>query len=64
MNKINPSYVIYFVALFPLAFLVTFLRQKIGDSWWVVVIAIVYLICVRFLGDYVAKKMEEEKQNQ
>jgi hypothetical protein len=53
----NISYIVYIVGLFPLAFLITYLEEVIGDSWWVVVIAIVYLLILRGLGGFLSKRM-------
>jgi uncharacterized protein (DUF983 family) len=42
MSKANPSFIVYIVGLLPLGFMLNWIEQQLNDSWWVVVIVIVY----------------------
>jgi len=58
MKRLNVTWVIFIVGLFPLAFLMEWYKANIGDDWWRVLIAIAYLILLRLAGDLVASKLE------
>jgi uncharacterized protein (DUF983 family) len=60
MSKANPSFIVYIVGLLPLGFMLNWIEQQLNDSWWVVVIVIVYLLFLRFLGDYLSKLKESK----
>ncbi len=59
-NNINPSAIIFIIGLFPLAYFNEVLKAENAEGWLRVLIAVIYLLVLRSVSDFVAKKVQSK----
>lgn len=59
----NPSAIVYLVGISLFGFFYAPLKGVIGDTWFFVGAAVLYLIFLRLAGDFIAKKWSARKRS-
>ncbi len=60
ISKIKLSWIIFIIGLLPLAFINELLKSNDTVGWIRLGIALIYLIVLRFLGDFIAKQLQNK----
>ncbi len=61
-SKFNLSIVVFILGLFPLAYFNEVLKVENTDGWLRFLLAVVYLLVLRLVSDFIAKKVQSKTQ--
>ena len=60
LSKVNLSLIIFIIGLLPLAYINEFLKVEASSGWLRFFIAVIYLLVLRLVSDFIAKKVQSK----
>lgn len=63
VTETNPSFMIYIFGIIVFGLFYEFFRRSLEESWWFVGFAVIYLLALRVIGDFFARKWRERRSS-